>query len=121
VTLPKSRGSYTMEAIALVAALCIVAVFLFSYMQRQADRQDAQARRFAEDLAPRIEQVVQQDPQAELTARRLAAAGVTPPEPLRLEVPPDHREPGNWRVRVWHPEGRKIYLVSASGMTEDYR
>jgi hypothetical protein len=119
--LSQSRGSYTMEAIALVAALCILAIFVFSALQRAADRQDAQARRYAQDLAPRVMEVVASHPSEELTRQGLQAAGVSPPPPLRLEVPPDHRQPGDWRVRVWHPEGRKVYLVSASGVEEDYR
>jgi len=121
VKLARQNGSYTMEAVTLVAVLCIAGVFIFSHMVRQADRQDAQARRFAEKLAPAVEALFAATPEAELTAEALAQAGHPAPAPLRLNVPLDHRAAGDWQVMVWHPEGRKVFVVSAQGVASDFR
>lgn len=117
----RQSGSYTMEAIALVAALFIVAIFIFSDFQREAAAQDAQARRFAQTLQPKVEAVFQAQPEAKLTPEALKAGGVEVPSPLEIEVPLDNRKADNWQVRVWHPDGRLLYIVSAKGLQQDYR
>ena len=117
----RERGSYTMEALALVAALCLVAIFVFSHFQRQADARDGQARRFAQTLKPAVEAFFQAQPQGELTPQALADQGVSVPSPLQVEVPLDHRRADDWQVRVWHPQGRKLYLASAQGVSETFR
>jgi hypothetical protein len=110
-----------MEALALVAALFIVAIFIFSDFQREADAQDAQARRFAQTLQPKIEAFFQTQPEAELTPEALKTQGVELPAPLQMDIPLDHTKAADWQVRVWHPDGRLQYIVSAGGMEKDYR
>lgn len=119
--LDRRSGSYTMEALALVAILCIAAIFVFSHFQREADSQDAQARRFAQELPAKIAALFQAQPEAELSPQALKTAGVEVPAPLQVDVPLDHRRATDWQVRVWHPEGRLIYTLSAQGMQKDYR
>jgi hypothetical protein len=119
--LNRQSGSYTMEALALVAALFIVAIFVFSDFQREADAQDAQARRFAQTLQPKVEAFFQAQPEAELTPEALKTQGVETPPPLQLDIPLDHRKAADWQVLVWHPEGRMQYIVSAGGTEKDYR
>ncbi len=119
--LNRQSGSYTMEAIALVAALFIIAIFIFSDFQREADAQDAQARRFAQGLQPKVEAFFQAQPEAELTPDALKAQGVEVPAPLQIDVPLDHSKAADWQVRVWHLEGRLLYLVGPQGMQKDYR
>lgn len=119
--LNRQSGSYTMEALALVAALFIVAIFIFSDFQREADAQDAQARRFAQTLQPKIEAFFQAQPEAELTPDSLKAQALEAPAPLQLDIPLDHRKAADWQVRVWHPAGRLQYIVSAKGLEKDYR
>lgn len=117
----RQSGSYTMEAIALVAVLFIVAIFIFSDFQREAAAQDAQARRFAQALQPKVEAFFQAQPEAELTPEAFTASGMEAPSPLKIEVPLDNRKAANWQVRVWHPEGRLLYIVSQKGLQQDYR
>ncbi len=119
--LNRQSGSYTMEAIALVAALFIIAIFIFSDFQRAADDRDAQARRFAQTLQAKVEAVFQAQPEAQLTLDALKSQGVELPAPLQWDVPLDHRKAADWQVRVWHPQGRLLYIVSPKGMETDYR
>ena len=39
----------------------------------------------------------------------------------QLDIPLDHRKAADWQVRVWHPEGRMQYVVSAGGTEKDFR
>jgi hypothetical protein len=117
----RQSGSYTMEAIALVAALFIVAIFIFSDFQREADAQDAQARRFAQTLQPKVEAFFQAQPEADLTTEALQTQGVEVPSPLNIEIPLDNRKAMDWQVRVWHPDGRLLFIVNAKGLQKDYR
>ena len=117
----RQSGAYTMEAIALVAALFIVAIFIFSGFQREADAWDAQARRFAQTLQPKVEAFFQAQPEAELNLDALKAQGVEVPASLQIEVPQDNRKAADWQVRVWHPDGRLLYVVSAKGLQKDFR
>ena len=117
----RQSGSYTMEAIALVAALFIVAIFIFSTFQREADALDAQAHRFAKTLLPKVEAYFQAQPEAELTPESMQSQGLEVPPPLQLEVPLDHRKSDDWQVRVWHPEGRLLYILGPQGVQQDYR
>ena len=119
--LNRQSGAYTMEAIALVAALFIIAIFVFSGFQREADARDAQARRFAQSLQPKVEAFFQVQPEAELTLDALKAHGMEVPTPLQIEVPQDHGKAADWQVRVWHPDGRLLYVVSAKGLQKDFR
>lgn len=119
--LNRQSGSYTMEAMALVAALFIIAIFIFSDFQREADAQDAQARRYAQTLQPKVEAFFQAQPEADLTPEALKAQGAEAPAPLQMDVPLDHRKAADWQVRVWHPEGRLLFMVSAKGMQKDFR
>jgi hypothetical protein len=119
--LNRQSGSYTMEALALVAALFIIAIFIFSDFQREADAQDAQARRFAQTLQPKVEAFFQAQPEADLTPEALKSQGVEIPAPLQMDIPLDNRKASDWQVRVWHTDGRMQYIVSAGGVEQDYR
>ena len=119
--LNRQSGAYTMEAIALVAALFIVAIFIFSGFQREADAWDAQARRFAQTLQPKVEAFFQAQPEAELNLDALKAQGVEVPASLQIQVPQDNRKATDWQVRVWHSDGRLLYVVSAKGLQKDFR
>jgi hypothetical protein len=119
--LNRQSGSYTMEAIALVAGLFIIAIFVFSGFQREADDRDSQARRFAETLQPKVAAFFQAQPEGELSLEALKSGGVNIPSPLQWNVPLDHRKAADWQVRVWHPEGRMLYSVSSKGLAKDYR
>jgi len=115
------RGSYTMEALALLSALCIAAIFVFAWMGRQADQADHSARLLAEQAQKVAQALVAADPQARISAETLRAHGLEVPPPLKLTVPPGYDTAQQWRLEVWHPEGRKVFLVSAAGIQERFR
>jgi len=117
----RAAGSYTMEALALVSALCIVGIFVFNHYSRQTDALDQQALRLAKDLAPAVAQFFTANPQAKLTPEALIAGGLKIPAPLKLQVPPDHEKAPDWQVRLWHPEGTQVFTISAAGITQKPR
>jgi len=113
----RQRGSYTMELVAIISILCIAAIFVLSHLARQAQAYDDQARAAAAKLAPVVESFFQEHPQDELNDRALAQAGFELPDPLQMQISPQHNRAGDWEVMVWHPQGEQRFLVKPGGIT----
>ncbi len=111
------RGSYTMELVAIISLLCIAAIFVFSHLARQAQTYDDQARSVAGKLVPLVESFFQEHPQDRLNEQALAQAGFQLPDPLHMEISPQHDRAPDWEIMVWHPRGEYRFLVKAGGVT----
>ncbi len=114
-------GFGTMEALALISALCIVAIFLYAQYARQAHDFDQQAQRLAKDLRPAVEAFFAAQPQGSLTPESLRSTGVAVPPGFEVTVPPYKERADDWQVAVSHPEGNKRYIITAQGVRETYR
>jgi hypothetical protein len=114
-------GVATMEALALISALAIAAIFVYAQYARQAQDFDLQAQRLAGDLRPAVEALFSGQPQASLSPEALKAAGAAIPAPLEVTVPPYKDRAGDWQVQVQHPQGQKRFTLSASGVQSEYR
>ena len=115
------RGSYSMEALALVSVLCIAAIFVFSSLMRQADARDQEAYQAALKVKSEVQAYYTSHPMGKLTKPELAANGVEVPAPLVWEVPAGEYNQGRWEVRVWHPQGRRVYLAGPRTVAEEMR
>lgn len=116
-----SRGMVSMEALALISALCIVAIFVFAHYSRQAAVFDDQARVLSRDLKPQVEAFFQANPQDRLSAQGLATLGVAIPAPMQATVTPMKDRAQDWQVVISHPQGKLRFVISASGIAEDFR
>lgn len=113
--------SYTMEALALVSALCIVGIFVYAHYSRQIDDLDKQAWRLAKQVPVAAETFFQTNPSGELTPGALKQAGLQWEPPLEVEVPMDNRKALNWQVNVHHSHGNLVYRVTLKGLSEHPR
>jgi len=112
------RGGWmSMEALALVSALCIAAIFVFAHYTRQADSHDLQAQRLAREARPVVEAFFAADPAGHLSLDALKERGLIVPPDLQAAVTPlkDLRE--DWRLEVWHPGGNQVFVLTPAGMT----
>lgn len=133
------RKLVSSEAIALLAALCIAAIFVGSYYQRRMDNQDELALKVAQQVyrllskAPAQAQPLSQGVQAttqasqvtpsggpaQITLLKLKALGLSDPAPVEVKVLDS--SPNAWKVAVEHPLGVKRYLVTPKGVAEEVR
>ncbi|RJX36522.1 MAG: hypothetical protein C4525_00195 [Desulfarculus sp.] len=112
----RTRALISSEALALLAVVCIAAIFLVASLDRDVDRNDRQAQ----ELARQVQEMVQGPAAAPpLTLERLKSRGLKMPPGLHLEVQAPER--GEWQISVWHQEGVKRYLVTAKGVLEQMR
>jgi hypothetical protein len=116
------------EAIALIAALCIAAIFVGAYYQRRMDTQDHQALRVAEQVYQILNKTPPPAPENAASAAAGAPAvtldslkerGLKDPAPVRVRVIEGY--PNAWRVALEHPQGLKRYLVTPQGIKEEAR
>ena len=118
------------EAIALIAALCIAAIFVGAYYQRRMDTQDHQALRVAEQVYRILNKAPAPSPASGDTAgptgesslvtlARLKEMGLKDPAPVQVRVIEGY--PNAWQVAVEHPQGLKRYLVTPQGIKEEAR
>lgn len=124
----RARALISSEALALLSAICIVAIFLVASLDRRLDTYDAQAQRLAQQVqevmqtaAKPVQPAAGQEPvrPAPLTLQRLQGLGLQVPPELRLQVQEDN--PQRWQVAVWHEYGLKRYLATPQGVTEQVR
>ncbi len=113
----RNAESYTMEALAVVSALCILAIFLFSHYSRQVDDLDHQAQRLARRAVPVAQEFFQQNPDGRLSLELLRQAGWDVPQPFQARIPEDQDRADNWRIEIWHPQGAHVYLASPQGVS----
>ncbi|MGD9123903.1 MAG: hypothetical protein PVG60_02360 [Desulfarculaceae bacterium] len=112
----RGGGKYTMEALALISALVIVGIFVFSHYQRRLDTYDEEASRLARKIPSAVEVFFAGNPQARLTPEALKGSGLEASEQMHLEVPVDKDRPENWQVKLWHAQGVKLFTISAQGV-----
>ncbi len=117
----RDSGNYTMEALALVSALFIAGIFVFSHYARQANSYDQAAHRFAQKVPVAVQAFFQAQPQGKLSRQALLDQGLQPPPRVMFAVPAEGGEAAGWQVRVWHLDGSRVYLVGPGGITEEYR
>lgn len=112
----RRAGWMSMEALALVSALCIVAIFIYTHYARQADSFDLQAQRLARETRPLVEAFFSADPTGHLTLDALKERGLIIPPDLQVTVAPlkDLRE--DWRLEIWHPRGNQVFVLGPAGM-----
>ena len=130
------RKLVSSEAIALLAALCIAAIFVGSYYQRRMDTQDDQALRVAQQVyqllskapaapapsAPGAIVTSAKPPSAapaDISLLKLKALGLKDPAPIQVKVLDP--SPLGWKVAVEHPRGLKRYVVTRHGVKEEVR
>ncbi|MFZ5585021.1 MAG: hypothetical protein ACOZHQ_03725 [Thermodesulfobacteriota bacterium] len=112
------RGGWmSMEALALVSALCILGIFVFAHYTRQADGFDLQAQRLAREARPVVEAFFRAEPAGHLSLDVLKERGLIIPPDLQAAVTPlkDLRE--DWRLEVWHPEGNQVFVLTPAGIS----
>ncbi|MFH1032949.1 MAG: hypothetical protein V1806_00455 [Pseudomonadota bacterium] len=120
--LRRASGYMSMEALGLISALCIVAIFFYAHYARQASWHDQEARRLASEMRPLVEAYFQKNPQARLSTEALAKEpGFAPQSELQLKVTPFKELRADWQLEVWHPEGQRVYLVSPQGLKDQPR
>jgi hypothetical protein len=128
------RKLVSSEAIALLAILCIVAIFLGAHYQRRMDTSDDQALKVAQEVyqilaklpAPatvpatgQTSQITRTSGPAAVTLLGLNAMGLKDPAPIRVQVLDS--DPRSWKVAVEHPQGLKRYIVTRQGVKEVLR
>ncbi len=123
------RGLVSSEAVALVSVLCIAALLLGAYYQREMDRNDQQALK----VAQKVYQVLAPPPASRVTApttpttaqpptpslREKLDQGIKSVFPVKVELLED--DPQAWKVLVWHPQGVVRYLVTPQGVKQEVR
>lgn len=114
----RAGGFMSAEAVALISALCIVAIFFYAHYARQASWHDQEAKRLAAQVRPAVEGLFAQDPQAKLSPQALKDQGLAVPPPLQLAVTPFKDLRADWQAEVWHPQGQRVYLVGAQGIQD---
>lgn len=116
-----SGGAAFMELIALISALAIAGIFVFAHYDRQAQALDQRAQELAEQLAPAVKTYFLENPTAEITSGQLALLpGVRLNNGYKAEVVRGASKAENWEIRVWHPEGNRMFLVSSQKIREEY-
>ncbi len=126
------RKLVSSEAIALLAALCIAAIFVGSYYQRRMDNSDEQALKVAQQVyqllsKPAAKAAGQAQTNAAAPAAapeavslaRLKALGLDDPAPIQVKVLDS--DPTAWKVDVEHPRGIRHYVVTPQGVKEEMR
>jgi hypothetical protein len=120
--LKRASGYMSVEALGLISALCIVAIFFYAHYARQASWHDQEARRLASEARPLVEAFFQKNPQARLSIEALAKEpGFDLPVNLRIKVTPFRELRAEWQLEVWHPEGQRVYLLSSQGLENQPR
>lgn len=114
-------GFYTMEALALVSAICIAGIFVFSHFSRQVDTLDQKAMHLAEEAKPVVQAFFEKEPQGDLSLETLRQGGLSWPQSIEVKIPEYQRKIGDWRVDVWHTQGDMIYSLSAQGLQKHLR
>ena len=117
----RAGGNYSMEALALVSALCIVGIFVFSHFNRQMDTFDQKAGRVARAVPAAVALVFQKDPQAKISVEALKGAGLSWQPPIEVAVSQDRDAKDNWQVKVWHTEGVELFLADQAGVKSSPR
>lgn len=117
----RNGGNYTMEALALVSALFIAGIFVFSHYARQAGDYDQAARRLADEVPAAVQAFFQAQPDGVLSQQALLDGGLKPPPRVLISVPEGKTGASDWQVRVWHLDGAMVYLVGPGGVNEEYR
>lgn len=119
----KNGGQFAfMEMIALISAICIVGLFLFAQYDRQSQQYDLVASEASQKVQSALDAYFTANPEATLTAESLAGVeGLKLTPPLKLELVRGADKADNWRVRLWHPEGQLVFLVSHKGITQKHR
>lgn len=114
----RGGGWMTMEALALVSALCIAGILIYAHYARQTQALDLQAQRLARETRPAVEAFFAANPAGHLTPEALSAQGLAVPPDLRLTVPElkDLRE--DWQLEIWHPQGARVFVLSPTGLSE---
>ncbi len=112
-----TRNARGMEALLLISALAIVAIFVFAHLSRQTEARDKQALLLANQVQKAALELTKAVPQAKLSLEALKQKGLTIPKPLQVEIPLEQSDPQKWKVLVWHPSGGKRYEVTANGIT----
>ncbi|MCB2192166.1 MAG: hypothetical protein KQI62_11410 [Deltaproteobacteria bacterium] len=120
------RGLVSSEAIALVSAICIAAIFVGSYYQRQIDSMDQQALKVAQQVyevltpAPSAGQAISTAPAVPaLSLQEKLANNLKKPAPIEVKLLDN--SPKAWKVLVWHPKGVVHYEVTPKGVTQQVR
>jgi hypothetical protein len=114
-------GAAFMELIALISALAIAGIFVFAHYDRQSRALDHRAMELAEQIAPAVKAWFVENPAAELTSQQLAfLPGVTLNHGFKAEVVRGAGKADNWELRVWHPEGTRMFLVNSQKIREEY-
>ncbi|MCF8031648.1 MAG: hypothetical protein K9K66_01355 [Desulfarculaceae bacterium] len=133
------RKLVSSEAIALLAALCIAAIFVGSYYQRRMDNQDEQALKVAQQIYQLLSKAPAAQPApepattgaaqtspvtpdagpAQISLLKLKAMGLGDPSPIQVIV--QDPSPTAWKVAVEHPLGIKRYVVTPQGVKEEVR
>ncbi len=116
-----SRGFVSMEALALISVLCIAGIFIFAHYARQTSALDDLARVTAREIGPKIAAYFQAEPQGRLTPEVIKTAGAEPAAPLLAQITPLKDRAEDWQVMLWHPEGNKRFVLSPTGLAEEYR
>jgi len=91
----------------------------FAFLDRQAQGRD----RMALDLARQIQLVapkVTAKPEVSFGLETLQAAGLVVPKPLMVSLLSGPKDPGGWKLSVWHPDGTRRYLVTQSKIQGEY-
>ncbi len=115
-------GYMSVEALALISALCIVGIFFYAHYARQASWHDQEARRLASELRPVVEAYFQKNPQARLSTEALShEPGFSLPPGLQIKVTPFKELRSEWQLEVWHPEGQRVYLLTPQGLSDQPR
>ncbi len=125
----RARALISSEALALLAIICIVLIFLVGSWDRRLDDYDVQAK----NLATQVQELIKAhsaktgdaaatppaDHPSVMTLASLEKLGLKVPQGLKVEVP--EGKPGKWQVVIWHPHGLKRYVVSSQGVDEELR
>ncbi|MEW5913156.1 MAG: hypothetical protein AB1814_11415 [Thermodesulfobacteriota bacterium] len=112
----RARTLISSEALALLAVVCIAAIFLVASLDRQADRRDQVAQETAAQVSTLLQGPAASAPP---TLERLQAQGLKLPPGVHLEVHTPER--GQWQIKLWHQDGVKLYQVTAKGVSEQMR
>jgi hypothetical protein len=125
----RARALVSSEALALVAAICIVLIFLVGSWDRRLDSYDIQAQELAQQVQELIKAHSAKAPDSAtptpadhpklMTLASLEKLGLKVPDGLKVTVP--EGKPGKWQVAIWHPEGLKRFVVSPQGIAEQLR
>jgi hypothetical protein len=120
--LRRASGYMSMEALAVISALCIAAIFFYAHYARQASWHDQEAKRLATETRPVVEAFFQKTPSARLSLEALAKEpGFAPPPELQIRVTPFKELRAEWQLEIWHPEGQRVYLLSPEGLKDQPR